>query len=63
MATSRSKSGGSNPLRIVWIPGKKKQPKGVYNPTKKNTTANHQQKRTEPWSLGGAKGQEELLKS
>lgn len=51
-------------MRILWIPGKKKQPKGSYNPTKKsNLSPNHQQKKIEPWSLGGSKGQEDLLKS
>lgn len=62
MATSRNKTGSSG-LRIVWIPGKKKQPKGTYNPTKKNTSPHHQQKKIEPWSLGGSKGQEDLLKA
>lgn len=63
MATNKNKTGSSG-MRIVWIPGKKKQPKGSYNPTKKsNLSASHQQKRIEPWTLGGSKGQEELLKS
>lgn len=64
MATSRSGKSGSTGLRIVWIPGKKKQPKGSYNPTKKgNLSGYHQQKKIEPWSMGGSKGQEDLLKA
>lgn len=64
MASGRNKSGSSG-LRILWIPGKKKsQPKGSYNPTNKGfRPPTGQDKKIENWSLGGAKGQNELLKA
>lgn len=62
MSSNKSKSTG---LRFIWIPGRKKhQPKGRYDTTNKQILhGHHQQKKNEPWSLGGSKGQEELLKS
>lgn len=64
MATS------SNGLRFMWLPGKKKHNrKGQYNTTKtksKNSynpyvTAGQIQRKNEPWTLGGTRGQRKLL--
>lgn len=56
MSSKGSKAKGSSGLRILWIPGRKKQNhKGVYNPTKKGLPQyqNYQQRKNESWTLGG----------
>jgi len=60
-----SNRNNSTGLRFLWIPGKKKhQHKGRYDTTNKgNVNSSHQQRKMEPWSLGGSKGQGELIKS
>ena len=52
-------------LRLLWIPGRKKNHhKGRMETTRLTSVQMpHQQKKNEPWSLGGSKGQEELIKS
>lgn len=53
-------------LRFLWIPGKKKHHhKGRYDTTHKASlyANSHSPKKNEPWSLGGSKEQEELIKS
>uniref|UniRef100_U5EP84 Putative h/aca ribonucleoprotein complex non-core subunit naf1 n=1 Tax=Corethrella appendiculata TaxID=1370023 RepID=U5EP84_9DIPT len=66
-SSSGSKNKSSSPgLRILWIPGRKKHNrKGVYNPTKQQPSQYQgwQQKKNEPWSLGGSKGQSKLINS
>lgn len=60
-----SKNKGSSGLRILWIPGRKKNhDKGRYDATRKQLNySSHGQKKIEPWSLGGAKGQEDIIKT
>lgn len=60
--SNRNKSTG---LRFLWIPGKKKQQhKGRYDTTNRGSVpSSHQQRKMEPWSIGGSKGQSELIKS
>ncbi|XP_055680526.1 uncharacterized protein LOC129788450 [Lutzomyia longipalpis] len=60
---SSSSSGGG--LRILWIPGRKKHNyKGRYEPTNKGQAHGGQHgRKIEPWSLGGSKGQRDLINS
>ncbi|XP_037025050.1 uncharacterized protein LOC119066599 isoform X1 [Bradysia coprophila] len=62
MSTNRNKSTG---LTFLWIPGKKKhQHKGRYDTTNKgNMHPSHQQKKMEPWSLGGSKAHADMIKT
>lgn len=57
----------SSGLRFLWIPGKKKhQHKGRYDTTNRgnvHSSTHHQRQKMEPWTLGGAKGQGDLIKS
>ena len=51
-------------LRILWIPGsRKKHPKGRYDATSKTPTYRTGQKKSEVWSLGGSKMQNDILKA
>lgn len=57
-----NKNKGGNPLRILWIPGRKKHhDKGTYKPTNKAQQHRHHQKDNEMWSIGGSKAHENLL--
>lgn len=59
MAPGKNKSG--SPLKILWIPGRKKQhDKGVYKPTNYNVEHKHADKKIENWSMGGSKAQGEM---
>lgn len=60
-----SNRNNSTGLRFLWIPGKKKhQHKGRYDTTNKgNAHSSHQQRKIEPWTMGGSKGHSELIKS
>lgn len=63
MSSSKSKS-SSKGLRILWIPGRKKiNHKGVFNPTKKGIPQYfaHQQKKIEPWTLGGTVNHKKII--
>uniref|UniRef100_A0A1L8DPU2 Putative mucin-5ac isoform x1 n=1 Tax=Nyssomyia neivai TaxID=330878 RepID=A0A1L8DPU2_9DIPT len=61
--SSSPSSGGG--LRILWIPGRKKyNKKGRYEPTNKGQThGKHNSGKIEPWSLGGSKGQRDMINS
>ncbi|KFB50427.1 AGAP005762-PA-like protein [Anopheles sinensis] len=53
---TKSKPKKTSNLRIMWIPGRKKQHrKGTYNPTKNGLpqTYGMQPRKIEPWTLGG----------
>lgn len=57
---AKNKSGTG--LKILWIPGRKKHhDKGVYKPTNQNIDHKHNDRKNEPWSLGGSKAQDDLV--
>lgn len=63
MSTSKNQK-GRNGLRILWIPGKKKNHhKGRFDSTNKTVTTPHKQKNIEPWTMGGVHGQNQLIKT
>lgn len=58
--TPKPKSGSS--LRVIWIPGRKKQhDKGVFKPTNLNVEHKHGERKNEVWSLGGSKSHDDIL--
>lgn len=61
MAPGKNKSG--NGLKILWIPGRKKQShdKGIYKPTNYNVEHKHTEKKIENWALGGSKAQGDII--
>ncbi|GAB0094406.1 cell wall integrity and stress response component 4 isoform X1 [Sergentomyia squamirostris] len=61
----QKKSGSSSGMRILWIPGRKKHNyKGKYEPTNKGSSyGGSHGKKVEPWSLGGSKGQRDMINS
>ncbi|XP_059617600.1 uncharacterized protein LOC132262359 [Phlebotomus argentipes] len=62
MSSSGKQKKGSSGVRILWIPGRKKHNyKGRYEPTNKGQSHGQHTKKIEPWSLGGSKGQRDLI--
>lgn len=58
--SNKAKS-GSTGLKILWIPGRKKQhDKGTYKPTNYKVEHKHTDKKVESWSLGGSNAQNEI---
>jgi hypothetical protein len=60
-----AKNSGPGGMRILWLPGRKKQHhKGEFKPTK-TYTANYgstpQRNRNEMWTMGGARGHRDLM--
>lgn len=52
----------STSMKILWIPGRKKQhDKGVYRPTNYKIEHKHGERKNEAWSLGGSKSHEDIL--
>lgn len=62
---SYAKNKGGNGLKILWIPGRKKQhDKGTYRPTNQAKLDNkHPEKKNEVWNLGGSKNYEDMVKT
>lgn len=61
LASQQPKKSGSG-LRILWIPGRKKNhDKGAYKPANFNIEHKHGDRKNEHWSLGGSKSQEEIV--
>ncbi|XP_061386818.1 integrator complex subunit 6 homolog [Musca vetustissima] len=60
MASRNSKNSG---MRLLWIPGggRKGHTKGRFDSTNKRISYSTRQKKSEVWSLGGSKAQNELL--
>ncbi|XP_058985335.1 TNF receptor-associated factor family protein DDB_G0272098 isoform X2 [Musca domestica] len=59
MASRNSRTSG---MRLLWIPGGRKgHPKGRFDSTNKKISYSTRQKKSEVWSLGGSKAQNELL--
>lgn len=58
---AKNKSGSG--LKILWIPGRKKQhhDKGVYKPTNYKVEHKHNDRNNESWSLGGSKAHEDIV--
>lgn len=51
-------------LRMLWIPGgRKSHPKGRFDATNKKISYSTRQKKSEVWSLGGSKAQNDLLQA
>ena len=64
MASRNKGSSSGTGLRILWIPGRKKNHhKGRYDTTNKAQTLGHRPTKNQNWTLGGARGQHELIKS
>lgn len=62
MASRNGKS--SSGLRLLWIPGGRKgHPKGRMDSTNKRISYTTRQKKSEVWSMGGSKAQNELLRA
>lgn len=60
----KNKSGGSGGtgMKILWLPGRKKHhDKGVYKPTNHDVEHKHDERKNEPWNLGGSKAHDEIL--
>ena len=56
----KSKSGSG--IKILWIPGRKKHhDKGVYKPNNYKIEHKHDDRKTEPWSLGGSKSHDDII--
>lgn len=65
-SSGAKKVGSQSGLRILWIPGRKKNNrKGQYNPTNKNYSpySSYAQRPNEAWSLGGAKSHANITKT
>ncbi|KAH8303966.1 hypothetical protein KR044_006984 [Drosophila immigrans] len=61
-SNSSKKKSSSSGLRMLWIPGRKSHhPKGRYSSTSKNVSYSPNQKKSEVWTLGGSRAQNELI--
>lgn len=61
-SSSSLKPKSSTGMKIIWIPGRKKQhDKGVFRPTNQNVEYKHGERKNEVWSLGGSKSHDNIL--
>lgn len=61
-SSSSSPKPKSGSMKVIWIPGRKKQhDKGVFRPTNQIVEHKHGDRKNEVWSLGGSKSHDNIL--